>query len=208
MSERRIITSELNVEFAHLDWSQASTVGQIRGSLDAARRACAQRGWQFESAVRSILVDDKDLTERPRAKLISEIESKMESASLRADFMCFESDLRLLLPKFVSNLGDMGGERQAKSMKRYLDSHGRTACSHDIAIWHAFRLGLLGRRDELLHCAGSTGGQKDRFYSRCVVSSIRRSDMQFEAEGLQLLQIAYGTEIAQNVATIGYDADD
>ncbi|MEQ1515330.1 MAG: hypothetical protein ABL931_02435 [Usitatibacteraceae bacterium] len=208
MSQRRIIKSELNVEFAHFDWKQPSAVDEMGRSLDVAKSTCIERGWQFDSAVRSVLVDDKGFTDRPRAAVIEGMVGVLGTSSADIDFICFESDLRFLLPKFAADLVAGGGARQSRSLERYLDSHGRTACSHDIAIWHAFRLGLLGRWDELLHPVGASEIAKDRFYSRCVVSSVRREDMEYEAEGLQLLQIAYGSEIAQNVATIGYNADD
>jgi hypothetical protein len=212
VSDRISPSSVLNVEFAHVDWTQPSSIEEIGKSLAVAKLACGERGWHFDNSVRSILVDDKEFTEGSRAGTIGEIVDALEKAGVNADFICFESDLRLLLPRFVADLAIGGGTRQARSIERYLKNHGRIACSHDIAIWHAFRLGRLGRRDELLYRPSnqslSPALESERFYSDCVVSSIRAKDMGYEADGLELLRIAYGSEIAQNVGTIGYGADD
>ena len=123
MSERKIITSELNVEFAHFDWTQASAVDEMGISLGVAKSTCIERGWQFDSAMRSVLVDDKGFTDRPRTAVIAGMVGVLETGSADIDFICFESDLRFLLPKFAADLVAGGGARQSRSLERYLELH-------------------------------------------------------------------------------------
>lgn len=138
--------SALNIEIGHVSWSEPGGEASARESLLIANEWIANKRLSRAQISITMLVDDKDHGRRAnavRGEWLVATARRMPEIFSVVDWVCFESDLQGLAPKLVALLVESNRSRRAREFQRYQNKHGLVACSHDVAIWHAFRLGLL-----------------------------------------------------------------
>ncbi len=99
------------------------------------------------SSTLQVLVDDKRLPDDAvQAKQLG-LKQLLRACEtlLNPETFALESALAVLAPDFISQVIEPArSHRVAKDFTRYATTrNGRLACSQDIAVWHALRLGLL-----------------------------------------------------------------
>ncbi len=99
-------------------------------------------------SVRRVVLYDDDLVApefiMPSAKkLLSKLAEKHQP-----DFLCFEHRLQSCSRGMDALVGKQEGARLAKEILHYSSKHGAYACSHNVALWHLYRLGLLSCSDQ------------------------------------------------------------
>ena len=185
-------TACINIEIAHLrSWDSPEAQSSAEESLliaDEYRLAVQDRPPQ---TALSILVDDKVLQIKDRAKWLRQAGERWPHILSRVDFFCFESDLATIADAFITLLVSSKRGRRAREIERYRDKHGRVACSHDIAIWHSLRLGLLGRHDKLIQ-SGPHWTERANFYCSRVVSILEEENREEEARATEILRESSG----------------
>jgi hypothetical protein len=91
-----------------------------------------------------VLVDDKRV---PRGKGLPEAVAKLVAdcrATMDTDCFVLESSLHRLLDSFLSGIVVPAARpRLTRKLTGYYTRKGALACSHDIALWHTLRFGLL-----------------------------------------------------------------
>lgn len=183
------VSVRINVEIAHVrTWSAQGGLASAEESLLIADEYCHGLQISAESLVLVVLVDDKVQPIRERESWLDEVTLRWPAVFSRIDFICFESDLSIIADIFIAQLRTQNRARRAREIERYRNKHGRIACSHDIAIWHSFRLGRLGRHDQLIF-PGSRGMHLDlgSFYCPNVVSILEEEDREDEARAREIM---------------------
>jgi hypothetical protein len=91
-----------------------------------------------------VLIDDKRISRQDgRAEAIAKFSADCQAA-LQTDCFVLESSLVRLLDQFTDQvITPTARARIARKLADYYHQHNELACSHDIALWHALRLGLL-----------------------------------------------------------------
>jgi hypothetical protein len=116
----------------------------VRYAIDV-RSALAGAGL---TTTTQVLVDDKRV---PRGKGLPEAVAKLAAdcrASLETDCFVLESSLHRLLDPFLSGIVVPAARpRLSRKLTGYYARKGALACSHDIALWHTLRFGLLDPGD-------------------------------------------------------------
>jgi len=148
------------------------------------------------------LIDDKALKIGDRPQWLARTIRSLPNVFDKIDYICFESDLSTIADLFIDRLVSGNRGRRAREIERYRDKHGRIACSHDIAIWHSLRLGLLGRHDGLL-LRGPHWHQRTTFYCAHVVSILEEEDREDEARAAEIMRESADSRLLQ-VETIFY----
>lgn len=179
--------ADLNIEFAHFEFSGASGPGddEVRQSsllASAAIERCTAAGMSYSTCV---LIDDKHVRRSLEYSDIVPLLRSISRVGPDVDYICFES--RLSLYKYA--LFDLiKTEKRAKireDFERYERRHGRLACSQDIAIWHMMRLGCIRNIDvQTLVPVGALhavrGGVQPPFIASNVLSILHQRDSEPE----------------------------
>jgi len=138
--------SNLNIEMAHVAVDETGYLSKLKQayihSVEVERMLGLNR-YNFRIA-RSILVDDKRRPEMNRNTWFDQICEGLPELANGIDYIAFESDLKNMLNIFYSRVRPEKQVNVKNEIERYLAKRKRTACSHDIALWHSLRLGALG----------------------------------------------------------------
>lgn len=180
----------INIEVAHLrSWLSEEALSSAEESLLIAEeyRLVPHPGLSEPRFAVSMLIDDKAASIPNRALWLKEMSQRWPQFMANIDFICFESDLATLADLFIARLVSGKRGRRAREIERYRDKHGRVACSHDIAIWHSFRLGLLGRHDRLIG-RGPHWQKGTSFYCFQAVSILEEENRDEEARASEILR--------------------
>ena len=181
-------SSCINIEVAHLrSWHLVEAQSSAEESILIADEYRHALPGPSPRAVLSILIDDKALQIEDRAEWLRQVHERWPHILSHIDFLCFESDLAALADLFIARLVISKRGRRAREIERYRDKHGRVACSHDIAIWHSLRLGLLGRHDNLIE-HGLHWTEGTNFYCSHVVSILEEEDREDEARAAEIMR--------------------
>jgi hypothetical protein len=141
---QRAPRADLNIEMAHITWAGPNIRERFCQELEKSRALLEQLRLdrlQFR-VVKSILVDDHRIGEGERLSWFARETKSIDIQEI--DYVVFESELKRLLTVFYSKLSPGVNRVIQNEMERYISNKGRTACSHDIALWHCMRLGILG----------------------------------------------------------------
>jgi len=193
----------MNVEIAHVrSWFSRAALDSAQESMLIATELCEARGISFDEVTLSLLVDDKADAIGDRAAWLAEACDSVPSVFRRIDYICFESDLIAIAEVFLASLRNQNRGRRAREIERYRNKHGRIACSHDIAVWHSFRLGRLGRHDHLLSRSPCRVPSEHThpFYTVHAVSILEEEDRDDEDRAKELM-----AEAADNGASMGLE---
>jgi len=194
--------SSMNIEVAHVAVEGANYLKKLEKAFEASLRIEEElqlNRYEFRS-VRSLLVDDKRRPNLDRDTWFEELAESLGDYIRQIDYIAFESDLKNTLNVFYSRIKADKQNTVKNNFERYLAKRKRTGCSHDIALWHAMRLGALGSRglpifevkrskDELTALRGS-------FVATNVCSILPVADRNFEEDAetdiLRHLDSRYG----------------
>lgn len=180
----------INIEVAHLrSWHSADALSSAEESLLIADeyQQSPHHGLGEQRFAVSVLVDDKAVSIPDRASWLQEVSERWPHFIANIDFFCFESDLATVADLFIARLVSGKRGRRAREIERYRNKHGRVACSHDIAIWHSLRLGLLGRHDRLIG-RGPHWQEGTTFYCSQAVSILEEDNRDEEARASEILR--------------------
>jgi hypothetical protein len=189
-----------NIEVAHVNWGTPGAPGSVEESLADAEVYLA--GWRRRGAtfVVSALIDDKELGIPNRSKWLELCSQRYPNLFKIIDFVCFESDLILLKKEFLSQIQESQRGRIDREMERYREKHGHIACSHDIAIWHLLRLGLLNSGEKLLPAINDR-----RFgFARGALSILEDEDRIAEERARELLLYCEDSTVLSRIKCVYY----
>lgn len=136
--------SDYSLEFAHValigkDFNRSEVTKSADIALKELKRI-EKNG--FTCAV-CILIDDKHVKTTLTYKDITPFLQFVSQHFPRIDYVCFEKSLPRQKDKLFEQLDPDKRDHIAGEFWRYQRDHKKLACSHDIAIWHMIRLGLI-----------------------------------------------------------------
>lgn len=176
-----------NLEVAHVTWGSAGARDSVNESVVQGLEWIAR--WKATGAtyVACSLIDDKEVAIVDRDAWLSSNSQAFRQLFDLLDFVCFESDLISLKDEFLARFEPPRRGKIEREFERYREKHGKVACSHDIAIWHALRLGLLPSGFGLMrplkqHARGPYGAQ--------VLSILEEEDRAPEERAKEILRYA------------------
>lgn len=130
---------DFNIEYAHIYVNEGFNHEHQRAArfLNTKAKELKERGGSYSGVV---LFDDYN----PSEWLVSEEEfiCSLSREKAKPDFVAYEARL-VPLVKGVLELVD---KKDAKGVRRYIESRRRIPCSFLIVVWHFFRLGLINDR--------------------------------------------------------------
>lgn len=178
--------ADVNIEFAHTDFAvpledpRSERDICISGEL-ASKQLVAHQTMGLECTT-SVLIDDKNCERPPTFDDVNHFLSMVALYGPPVDFVCFESMLPEYEAALVKSLRPPERLGAQTEIERYKRSHGGLGCSHDIAIWHLLRLGILGPVHPKSVTAISILASKriKPFFARKVVSVIPTQYRQYE----------------------------
>lgn len=141
------VACDVAIEYGHsqlLPSGGYDAYSELRMSAVYASDARARvEGMGFTTTVQ-MLVDDKRLgKDEEVSRSLPELRKDAKSL-LPVNCLVLESRLVRLWQDFVyRSIAPSKQRRVAERLEGYLDQHGSLGCSHDIALWHALRLGLV-----------------------------------------------------------------
>ena len=184
--------SSMNIEIAHIstdnDNYKSDLYQNIEKSLDLIDNININR-YELKTCF-SILIDDKRSNINNREKWISDNIFPVDNLKM-IDYLCFESDLKGYVSVLYAKLSAEHRTSVSRQMERYINKMGKTACSHDIALWHSLRLGVLGSRTLPVYQVAHKGRIDiiNSFIAKNVVSVLNKSDREHEEDAeIDILQ--------------------
>lgn len=193
----------INIEVAHLrSWESTEALLSAEESLLIANEYRHTLDQPRPDAAFSVLIDDKALQISDRQSWLEDVYTRWPHIFAQIDFLCFESDLSNIADLVISQLVTRNRGRRAREIERYRNKHGRVACSHDIAIWHSLRLGMLGYHDNLI-TRGPNWKAGANFYCSHIVSILEEENREEEIRAAEIMrEFSSGNNL--NVETIFY----
>jgi len=177
--------ADINIEFAHIDFSlpidSSACEAQIRESGRLAREYLRAQSNAHYNCTTSILIDDKNCTNPPSMDQVSEFLGIVGDYGPQVDFVCFESTLPDYESELIKQVVPEERNTVRAAIERYKTNHGSLGCSHDIAIWHMLRLGLLGTvRSRSVIQVGIVAQRAKPFFAERVVSILSKEFRAYE----------------------------
>lgn len=216
------VLSKFNVEVAHLDWGAAPdhVRRELEESVALAVEYISSEADDTKAVVVSMLIDDKVVEILDRSSWITAtFDAYGADLESLVDFICFESDLGRLREELLAKVVPKYRKGIQREIERYLRKHGQIACSHDISLWHLFRLGIIGSNPDNRPTVFPTQRAVQRklslsnFRAEKVVSFVNDEDMRAEhrarEEILSNIEVPDGTmPLLQRIEVKGYAIDD
>ncbi len=196
------IRMRVNLEIGHVDWLSSSRYDSLSKSLTIAREYMAKGNLDRSRCVLTVLIDDKSKSFARKEDWLFHIENHHPEFHNEIDFFVFESSLETLKHTFLSLVVNEHREEITRQMIRYQRRHGIIACSHDIAIWHLYRLGFLGI--DLQHVFFAKRHQPPTFFAEHVVSILEETDMPAEMRAQGLLRSLTTPNILSHIELLQY----
>jgi hypothetical protein len=176
--------SDYNLEFAHVMLTDRSfSRDEIVKSARLAKHELQKIAGRGLSCAVCILIDDKHVKRQLSYKHIPAFRDFVNEHFPRVDYICFEKDLPKYKEKIFDNLRPESRDHVEAEIWRYQKKHRKLGCSHDIAIWHMIRLGLINDVDAATLPPVGWGLCHDRtppFVARRVISILSEKDEMFE----------------------------
>jgi hypothetical protein len=174
-------------EIDELELASKETLNRARTALELSRQEIQSIPAAGSDVVYSILVDDKVQAIDDRRHWLRDVLCPLVATWPEAiDFVCFESDLCHMKDEMLEGIELKHRPSLKKEIERYVRKHGEIACSHDISLWHLFRLNIIGhnRPDAPkiypLRSAIDRKLSMSRFRSKIAVSIVRNEDLTAE----------------------------
>ncbi len=177
--------ADINVEIAHAYWRMDDFTEQLaidfKQSLNILSSLRQENKGQRISV--SLLIDDKRLDIFDKLDWLICESNRCKDIFSVVDYVTFESDLKNLLMLLYGTLKLSNRNAIETDIERYIKTQRKTACSHDIAIWHSMRLGALGNLNLPVYLVKSSEINCDLRPSFCasrVISILNGSDRENE----------------------------
>ena len=195
-----------NLEVAHVNWASPAASFSIEEALATAREYTSDWSRSGKSFVICSLVDDKEFRISDRDAWLVEAERGHPELFRMLDYVCFESDLVTLKDEFLNQLQPRQRGRIDREIDRYRRKHGSVACSHDIAVWHMLRLGLLGSGDQIIRAIRRRRERDDlhSFYARSALSILEEEDREAEERASEILRYCTERDVTKRLELIYY----
>lgn len=176
-----------NLEIAHVNWGDKAARESVEEALTQGKDWIDR--WQADSAtfVVCCLVDDKEIDIANREVWLTSHLNEFPQLFDLLDYVCFESDLISLKDEFLARFEPPRRGKVERELERYRSKHGRVACSHDIAIWHTLRLGLLPSGQDLMR---PLKVRRKGPYGHNILSILEEEDRAPEDRALEILGYA------------------
>ena len=173
---------DVNLEFAHVSFAcDEFNHEQVTRSARLALKLLNRYRQEGLACSMSILIDDKHVRKRLTT---AEVRPFLRIASRHVrqiDYICFEKRLPRYKNHLLRQIRPEKRAHVAEEMLRYRKRHGRIGCSHDIAIWHLMRLGLIQGADVgTVVPVGALQAASPPFVARRAVSVLCASDKEPE----------------------------
>jgi hypothetical protein len=174
---------DVSIEFSHVDVGLYDTSDVARSGEKASQIATllTEQSKTFSVA---LLIDDKDsahqITPNDVSLLIHEA-----SKWLPVNYVVFESRLADYKLDLFECIEESHRVAIRKQVDRYEAKSGRLACSHDIAIWHLLRLGIIKPDASTVVPVVSGDRYATRpFFARSIVSILSKEDREPEEKAM------------------------
>jgi hypothetical protein len=172
--------SDYNLEFAHVMLTERSfNKDEVVKSAELAKREFERIKKGGSTCTVCILIDDKHVKRKLSYKHIPAFRDFVTQHFPRVDYICFEKDLPKYKEKIFGKLRPESKDHVEAEIWRYQKKHRKLACSHDIAIWHMIRLGLINDIDAATLPPVGWGvrqGNTPPFVARRIISVLSQKD--------------------------------
>jgi hypothetical protein len=176
--------SDYSLEFAHValigkDFNRS----EVTKSADIALKELQRIEKKGLTCAVCILIDDKHVKSTLTYKDITPFLQFVSQHFPRIDYVCFEKSLPKHKDKIFEQLDPDKRDHIAGEFWRYQRKHKKLACSHDIAIWHMIRLGLINDIEAgtiVPVGAVGTSAHAPSFVARNLISILSAHDKPFE----------------------------
>lgn len=207
----RLSISDYNLEFAHvaLEGGRRFDENEVRKSADIAAKELATIEKKGSSCAVCILVDDKHVRARLTYREMTTFRDVVVSCFPRVDYIFFEKNLPKFKEQIFSNIREGKRDKVEASLWRYQKTHRRLGCSHDIAIWHMMRLGMINGIDAAMLPPvgwGETTSPAPPFVAKNIVSVLSKKDEAFEQKAVEdILQHCEDAKSIQRIRRVYYE---
>jgi hypothetical protein len=213
-----MITSDYSVEFAHVAFDEDYNFDEkivIKSAKLAKRRldALEKNGCSYTVC---ILIDDKHVKHGLTYKNVGKFLRFTREHIPRIDYICFEKRLEDYIDAVIDAVDSSYQDRVTGQIYRYRQKHRKLGCSHDIAVWHLMRLGIVNNIDnQTLVYVGSDLSQdglqrrNPEFVSRNLISILSRSDRpQEERADKEILQYCSQLNVNSQIKRIYFNLNE
>ena len=191
---------DVSIEFSHVDVASYDSSDVARSGRRASQLATllTEQSKTFSVA---LLIDDK---EPARQMTSNDVSVLIHEASnwLPINYVVFESRLVDYKLDLFESIQDSHKVAVRKQVERYEAKSGRLACSHDIAIWHLLRLGIITPDASTVVPVASRDRYTTRpFFAHSVVSILNEEDREAEARAMdEILRFSKNESISSRIS--------
>lgn len=201
--------SDYNLEFAHVMLSgRTFDKDEVIKSAKLAKRELHRIKKLGASCAVCILIDDKHVKRKLTYKYIPDFRDFVLEQFPHVDYICFEKDLPRYKEKVFGKLRPETRDHVEAEIWRYQKKHRKLGCSHDIAIWHMIRLGLINDIDAATLPPvgwGHRRGHTPSFVARHLISILSKKDESFERRAYDdVLQYCVDQKLISNIKRVYY----
>lgn len=178
--------ADFNLEFAHtpLHGENFDKAAVIK-SAELARRELRSIEHEGASCAVTILIDDKHVKSTLSYKDVTPFLNFVTKHFPRIDYISFEKNLSRHKDKVIEQLELGQRDHVAGSIWRYQRKHRKLGCSHDIAIWHMIRLGLINGIEAGTIVPFGANAHSPPFVAHKLISILSEKDEPFERKAYQ-----------------------
>jgi len=189
MSSRPAV-SDYNLEFAHiaLEGGTRFDEGEVKKSAGLAAKELAAIEKRGATCSVCILIDDKHVSARLTYRDMAAFRDVVISCFPRVDYIFFEKNLPKFKEQIFPNIKEERRDNVEADLWRYQKKHRRLGCSHDIAIWHLMRFGLINSIDAAMLPPvgwGEANSPVPPFVAKHIVSVLSKKDEEFEKRAVE-----------------------
>ena len=201
--------SDYNMEFAHVALEGRSfNKEEVKKSAALALKELKRIQTEGSTCAVCILIDDKHVKARVTYKDIPAFRDFVMEHFPRVDYICFEKNLPKYKEQIFPNLQRNKLDHVEAEIWRYQRKHRKLGCSHDIAIWHMIRLGLINNIDAAMLPLVGWGSSKRSvppFVARKLISVLSEKDQAFERKADEdILRFCNDSKAISNITRIYY----
>ena len=199
---------DVSIEFAHVALTQSSFLqAEVETSAKYVNSVIERLDREDKSWSVCILIDNK--YNRLGIREIAPFLNFARKLVLRLDFICFEKALPRYKEALYEVLKPRVRDRIMGDIRRYSRKHKGIGCSHDIALWHLIRLGVINNLDgdTIVPVGVVDSGAHGAFthISQRVVSILSERDRPFEEKAVdEILRYCIEPRILDRIERIFY----
>lgn len=178
------------LEFAHvaLEGGRRFDENEVRKSADIAAKELAAIEKKGATCAVCILIDDKHVKARLTYREMTTFRDVVVSCFPRVDYIFFEKNLPKFKEQIFPNIREAKRDEVEAALWRYQKKKRGLGCSHDIAIWHMMRLGMINGIDAAMLPPvgwGKARSSAPPFVAKNIVSVLSKKDETFEKKAIE-----------------------